>query len=92
MSSTRKTLGSIDWSAPLLIAVATIVAVLLCGCSTTGDKLQPTKPGSVCKALIGPIKYNSQNKDSRRHAGPDLAPDLKARNQVGQTLNCPAYR
>lgn len=52
--------------------------------------LNQIKP--VCTALIGPIKYNTYKKTSRRYAGPDLAPDLKARNQVGQGLGCPAYR
>jgi hypothetical protein len=46
----------------------------------------------VCTALIGPIKYNSTNPKSARHAGSALAPDLKQRNQVGRSLGCAAYR
>lgn len=63
----------------------------LSGCAG-GPKpsLDQIKP--VCDALIGPIKYNSTVKTSQRFAGPQLAPDLKARNQVGQWLGCPAYR
>lgn len=68
-----------------------LVAFLLAGCATT-QTLQPTDKSPVCKALIGPIKYNSTNPKSARHAGPKLAPDLKARNQVGSNLNCPQYR
>ncbi len=77
----------IGW--PIFILVLAVVA--LSGCATVPiGKTVTTTP--VCAALIGPIKYNSQNLKSRRHAGPDLAPDLKRRNQVGQGLNCPEYR
>lgn len=74
------------------IAALMILALGLVGCSTTGDKLKTTSSVPVCTALIGPIQYNSQKPASRRFAGPDLAPDLKRRNQVGQNLRCPAYR
>lgn len=63
-----------------------LLVLPLAGCLTT------MADAPACKALIGPIKYNSANKDSRRHAGPDLAVDLKARNQVGSGLGCPEYR
>lgn len=65
------------------------LALLLAGCQTDGQ-VSAIKP--ICDAMIGPILYNSTNPKSRRHAGPDLAPDLKQRNQVGQNLNCPQYR
>lgn len=68
------------------------LALMLSGCAGTVE-LRPTQSSApVCDALIGPIKYNSRNPKSRRHAGPDLAPDLKQRNQVGQNLGCPQYR
>lgn len=65
------------------------LALALGGCATMGpvNSLKPT-----CSALLGPIKYNSYNVKSRRHAGPDLALDLKARNQVGRWLGCSQYR
>lgn len=66
--------------------------LLLVGCVTTSSPPPSTRVTPVCTALLGPIQYNSQNPKSRRHAGPDLAPDLKRRNQVGQNLRCPAYR
>lgn len=64
--------------------------VLLSGCMTTG--MMPIDERPVCTAMIGPLKYNEKNLHSRRHAGPDLALDLKARNQVGEGLGCPQYR
>lgn len=66
--------------------------LLLAGCAHQPEPLRPARTLPVCDALIGPIKYNSTNPRSRRHAGPDLAPDLKRRNQVGTNLRCPAYR
>lgn len=71
-------------------AIVIVVALLLVGCAR--DPLEPSSAAPVCKALIGPIHYNSRNKTSRRYAGPALVPDLKQRNQVGQQLGCPAYR
>lgn len=72
-------------------ALALCLVVLLAGCAHVPDG-RPTTRQPVCDALIGPIKYNSTNPKSRRHAGPDLAPDLKRRNQVGVNLRCPQYR
>lgn len=71
-----------------VISLVTL-AFLLSGCVTTGT-LNTTTP--VCRALVGPIKYNSTVTTSRRFAGPDLAPDLNQRNQVGRNLRCPQYR
>ena len=65
--------------------------VLLTGCQTTAPG-RTIKPQPVCEALVGPIKYNSKDAKSRRHAGPDLAADLRVRNRVGVNLKCPAYR
>jgi hypothetical protein len=67
--------------------------LLLAGCVEGSlDKLKGTSTAPVCVALIGPIKYNSVDLKSARHAGPKLAPDLKRRNQVGSNLRCPQYR
>ena len=51
-----------------------------------------TRSSRCADALIGPIKYNSTTKTSKRFAGSALVPDLKQRNQVGEWLGCPAYR
>ncbi len=67
------------------------LALILSGCQTTGPG-RTLKPQPICDALVGPIKYNSRNVKSRRHAGPDLAVDLSVRNRVGVRLNCPKYR
>ena len=71
------------------ISALILAAALLGGCTTTQGKVEGLAP--VCEALIGPIKYNSTKTSSARHAGPELAKDLKQRNQVGERLRCPAY-
>lgn len=68
-----------------------LCVVMLAGCSH-GPKPSLNQIKPICTALIGPIKYNSTVPSSKRFAGPALAPDLKRRNQVGQSLRCPAYR
>jgi len=70
--------------------ISPLVALALAGCVTTQGAV--TTPTPVCNALVGPIKYSSQNKKSLRYAGPKLAPDLAVRNRVGVNLRCPAYR
>lgn len=75
----------------LLVAVAIGYALLLTGCGDKND-LDPSTINAVCKALVGPIKYNTQKPDSRRHAGDLLGLDLKQRNQIGRELHCPQYR
>lgn len=77
-----------------LVWFGLIIGVLVLGGCTEGSltKFKPTSTSPICKAVIGPIKYNSQKPASRRFAGPALAPDLKQRNQVGQQLGCPAYK
>jgi hypothetical protein len=69
-----------------------VFAVLLAGCQTTTPNLRTSDKSAICRALIGPIRYNSLDKDSKRFAAALLALDLKQRNQVGQGLRCPAYR
>lgn len=83
----------VDYGARLvgvLLAVL-VAAVLLSGCARSSHpSVEQVTP--VCDALVGPIHYNSTNLNSRRHAGPDLAPDLAQRNRVGMNLRCPKYR
>lgn len=71
-------------------AISVVLALALGGCITTSQSTRTTTP--VCDALVGPIKYNSTVKTSRRFAGPDLAPDLVVRNRVGMNLRCPKYK
>jgi hypothetical protein len=75
-----------------LLSLITVIGLLfLCtACATLG--VSPTSLDPTCTALVGPIKYNTFVKTSQRYAGPALAPDLKARNQVGQYLGCPLYK
>lgn len=74
----------------LLIFAMIILLAFLGGCMEATKRAAGIEP--VCSALIGPIKYNSTNGKSRRHAGPDLAVDLHKRNQVGTNLRCPTFR
>jgi hypothetical protein len=65
------------------------LGLLLGGCATTDGALSIMAP--VCQALIGPIHYTSHNAKSPRYAAAALAPDLAARNSVGERLHCPGY-
>jgi hypothetical protein len=71
--------------APLLIILS-----LVSGCAT----FQPRPPqiSLICKALVGPLKYNTYDPKSKRFAAALLALDLKKRNQIGQALHCPLFR
>lgn len=79
------------WNASRWIPIS-MIAVTLAGCGPEGRLPSPRDTSSICKALIGPIKYNSLDKDSKRFAAQVLALDLKQRNQVGVALRCPRYR
>lgn len=69
--------------------IAALFLLTACGDKTT---LDPSSRSAVCEALVGPIRYNTANAKSRRHAGDLLGLDLKQRNQIGQSLGCPQYR
>lgn len=71
------------------VVLALCVCALVGGCVTTDLPAETIQP--ICKALIGPIKYNSTKKTSLRFAGQVLALDLKQRNQVGERLGCTGY-
>jgi hypothetical protein len=73
------------------IAAIVLLCVGLAGCGAGGN-ISALDP--VCEAVSagkGPIRYNAENINSRRHAGPDLAPVLAAKNQVGINLSCKGY-
>lgn len=69
---------------------AFLALTLLSGCVTDGLGPRQLKP--ICAALVGPIKYNTFNKASRRYAADLLAMDIHQRNSIGQQLGCPQYR
>jgi hypothetical protein len=68
-----------------------VASVILAACATT-SQLPPSAIAPICKAMIGPIKYNSLDSKSKRFAAALLAMDLKQRNQVGRNLGCPLYK
>lgn len=74
--------------APVLVILS--LAIVLAGCDTS--QLPPSSIAPICKALIGPIKYNTYNPASKRYAAYLLSLDLKSRNQVGRSLGCPQYK
>lgn len=67
-----------------------LASILLTGCFEATKRAGGVEP--ACTALVGPIRYNSKVRTSRRFAGPDLVTDLSKRNRVGLNLGCPAYR
>jgi hypothetical protein len=68
--------------------ISLLALLLLTSCNTLSG---PPTPKAICDATIGPIRYNTAKLSSSRHAGPVLALDLKAHNQVGRSLGCPNY-
>lgn len=85
-------IASLSPNHAMLIVVILTAGLLLGGCETGKEALQGASKQAVCKALIGPIKYNSQKVESPRFAASQLAPDLATRNRVGQNLGCPGFR
>jgi len=67
-----------------------VLSMMLAGCNAAD--IPPAQIPDVCRALIGPIKYNTHNKMSQRYAAYLLSLDLKQRNRIGIELGCPQYR
>jgi PBP1b-binding outer membrane lipoprotein LpoB len=67
-----------------------ISALLLSGCSV--EDIPPSAIPPICKALVGPIEYNSTSPMSERYAAYLLALDLHQRNEIGRKLGCPAFK
>jgi hypothetical protein len=66
-----------------------VIAILLAAAPQGCDpNFSPAQRAALCQVLIGPIKYNTYNKNSHRYAADQLAPDLKQHNQVGTRLGC----
>ncbi len=72
------------------IALIIAAGLLLSACDP--KDLPPASVADICVALIGPIKYNSTNPQSKRYAAYLLALDLHQRNEVGRRLKCPKYK
>ena len=67
-----------------------LILLFLSGCGP--EDLSPAQTTAICRALIGPIHYNTYNPKSGRYSGHVLALDIHQRNLVGRYLHCPAYR
>lgn len=68
-------------------------AALLAGfAGCTPQDLSPAQTKTICRALVGPIKYNTYNTASQRYAAILLALDLKQRNQIWTALHCGGKR
>lgn len=77
----------------IVTAAVILLALPLAACQHAElPPLNPNDKSTVCQALVGPIKYNTQNPKSQRYAGALLGLDIKQRNQIGQALRCPQYR
>lgn len=68
-----------------------LIPLLLLLTACDPKDLPPASVADICKALLGPIRYNSKNKESERYAAYLLALDLHDRNEVGRKLHCPGY-
>jgi len=62
----------------------------LAGCDASD--LPPAAIAPICKALVGPIKYNTTDVMSQRYAAYLLSLDLHERNQIGLKLGCPQFK
>ena len=67
-----------------------MLAALLTGCDVAD--IPPSAIPPICRALVGPIKYNSTNTMSQRYAAYLLSLDLHQRNEIGRKLGCPAFK
>jgi hypothetical protein len=72
------------------IAIVITALNLLAGCDVAD--LPPSSIAPICRALVGPIKYNTKNVMSQRYAAYLLSLDIHARNEIGRKLNCPKYK
>jgi hypothetical protein len=66
------------------------VLLMLQGCGP--EDLPSSAIPPVCRALVGPIKYNSTDATSQRYAAYLLSLDLHQRNEIGRRLGCPQFK
>ena len=72
-----------------LLLALTLTLPLLAACDPA-DNLDQATIKTICKALVGSIRYNSTSNKHFRYAGKVLVLDLKQRNQVWDGLHCPS--
>lgn len=72
----------------MIVRVISVLAVALALAGCDPQDLTPAQTKAICHAMIGPIRYNTSNKLSKRYAAILLAMDLKQRNQVYTALRC----
>lgn len=68
------------------------IGILCLGLAGCMPDLPPNTIAPICKALVGPIKYNVTNTMSKRYAAYLLALDIHQRNEIGVKLGCPKFR
>jgi hypothetical protein len=68
------------------------ILVLLALTSCGPEDVPPSMIAPICRALIGPIPYNTTNIMSQRYAAYLLSLDIHQRNEVGRKLGCPKYK
>lgn len=71
----------------VLLIILGVSAILLAGCDVSA--VPKAQIPAICKAMIGPLRYNSTDKLSKRYAGYILAMDLAERNRIYTALHCP---
>ena len=72
------------------IGMIFLTCFMVSGCDVAD--IPPSAIPPICRALVGPIKYNSTNIMSQRYAAYLLTLDLHARNQIGRKLGCPQFK
>jgi hypothetical protein len=65
-------------------------ALLLSACNVRD--IPPSAIPPICRALVGPIAYNTTNVMSERYAAYLLSLDLHKRNEIGRRLGCPQFK
>ena len=75
---------------PWTIIVILIAGSMLMGCDV--NDLPPSSIAPICRALVGPIKYNTTDVMSQRYAAYLLSLDIHKRNEIGRKLGCPQYK
>ena len=75
------------WGMAFMLAVLLVTGVMLAGCNVSD--IPSAQIPDICRAMIGPIHYNSTNPHSKRYAAYLLKMDLAERNRVYIALHCP---
>lgn len=65
---------------------AAALAIGLASCDPAD--LTPVQTRTICRAMVGSIRYNTFDAQSKRYAAVLLALDLNQRNQIYTRLHC----